>query len=98
MAERRFNPLDPLGLFSSRESLPPGSPELRDRRQGDINRFLLDIRKQIPDEAQAHAEYVRLSNEASRLGFTEVSRTLLQISQDESRHGRELQDISIKTW
>jgi len=91
MAARRFNPLDPLGLFEHQESPQP-------ERQAEITKFLADIRKLIPDEAQASQEYTRLANEARRLGFSPVSRTLLEIAGDEGRHRVELEDITIKVW
>ena len=91
MVTRRFNPLDPLGLFE-RESNPPQAS------QAEINKFLADVRKKMADEAEAQREYTRMANEAERLGFRRQARTLLSMAGDESRHRLDLQDMTITTW
>lgn len=98
MAERRFNPLDPLGLFERMSAPKEPLPGRIQARQEDVNKFLASVRKQIPDETMAQEEYRKMSIEAERLGFTAAARTLMQISQDEGRHKLALQDINITVW
>lgn len=102
MAERRFNPFDPLGLFQRRENPPETSTEpdfLRQRsaqaRQENVNKFLADIRQQLHDEQHAFNEYTRLANEADRLGFTQEARTLLQMSTEAGKHRRDLETLTL---
>jgi len=84
MAEKRFNPLDPLGLFGrSSNPTPVTSPE--------ATKFLADIRISIPDEAKANKEYADMASVASRLGHTQIASTLRGMSDDEGRHKRNLE-------
>lgn len=93
-----FNPLDPLRLFESigesRET--PAVPA--QASQAEISRFLADVRKNIPDEQRAKAEYTRMSREAERIGFPAVAKTLLGMAQDEGRHEISLRDMTITIW
>lgn len=96
MPELPFNPLDPLGIFERRES--ERRQPRTDARQADINKFLAQVRKNIPDESMASEEYRRMSVEAERLGFHSTSVTLMQMSQDEAHHERNLRDMAITIW
>lgn len=93
MAEERWNPLDPLGLFKSRDNPDYTSLRAEQMRRENTDQFLADIRAQISDEAHAFNEYTRLANVADRLGFSMQTRTLLDIARDESRHRTELEDL-----
>jgi len=86
VSERRFNPLDPLGLFPrNRNSTALESP-------GEAE-FIAKIRKNIPDEAMAHSEYADMALAADRLGHPWVHQTLRQMSEDEGRHKKNLEEM-----
>ena len=86
MAERRFNPLDPLGLFGRSSNPAPVA-------SAESVKFLADIRKSVPDEAMANKEYADMALVAERLGHPLMYQTLRQMSDDEGRHKRNLEEM-----
>jgi rubrerythrin len=94
MEKKKFNPLDPLGIFEG--SSPEEKPD--PARQEAIKQLSVDIRAEIADEANAAEMYTRLSTRAEQVGLRHASRTLLAIAQDEARHRRELEDMINRLW
>jgi len=56
-------------------------------------KFLADIRKSIPDEAMANKDYTDMALVAERLGHFQISSTLRDMSGDEGRHKRNLEQM-----
>lgn len=93
MAEDRFNPLDPLGIFGRRRNPDYTSERSEQMRRENTDRFLAELRTQVSDEAHAFNEYTRLANVAEQLGFTPEARTLLAIARTEGQHRTDLESL-----